>query len=417
MWTKRKVFIFIFSVVAMALSVYLLSLPMFCLGLLFFLYILAIPPPRPALLHITRKLSSRLCFIGDSPGTAIEIHNPDPEMKFVEVWDLMSSRIGVSSGTNGGIYSVRRKSSKSFRYSLFTPYRGDYILGPVKVNVVDPLDLDMIEGDITGDVHSMISVLPYVKDVSEMRSKQVIPKAYPGNFLVKQVGDSTQFWSIRDYVKGDPYKAINWKASARMRRILVNEHEKESTCDVIIVLDGRIVNAVGSIKDNPFEYALRGGAGIASHLLGRGNDVGMVIYSSRVNILMPKGGQSQTDTINTYLTKVLPTGNLPMKFAVDVAKDYFPPKSTVIIFSTLMYDPTILVTIRGLLSGGNNVIVVALSSVEFESSMYFTPPKKAELVSMEHSILIQRLKDIGANVVSWGMREPIETVLAKVNLR
>jgi len=136
-----------------------------------------------------------------------------------------------------------------------------------------------------------------------------------------------------------------------------------------------------------------------------------------VNILMPKGGQSQTDTINTYLTKVLPTGNLPMKFAVDVAKDYFPPKSTVIIFSTLMYDPTILVTIRGLLSGGNNVIVVALSSVEFESSMYFTPPKKAELVSMEHSILIQRLKDIGANVVSWGMREPIETVLAKVNLR
>lgn len=416
MWTKRKVFLFIFTTVTLFLSIFFLSIPILFLGLLLLLYLLVVPPPGKIKIHISREIESKLCFIGERPETSIELHNSTSSTRFVEVWDLMSRRIGVTSGTNGGIYSVRPRSSKSFRYRLFTPYRGDYVLGPVKMVHKDPLGLDVAEDDGTGVMFATLSVLPYKKNVSDVAARQMVPKMFPGNFLVKRVGDSSQFWSIRDYVKGDPYKAINWKASARYRRLLVNEHEKESTCDVIIVVDGRIVNAVGSIRESPFESAIRGGAGIASYLLNRGNDVGMVVYSSKVNIIMPKGGKGQEDTINAYLTKVLPSGNLPMKFAMDVARDYFPPRATVIIFSTLMYDPTILVTVRNLLSCGNRVIIFAQSSAEFESRMFYVVPKKARLVEMEHTILMEKLKDIGACVVSWGMREPIDVVLSKVSL-
>ena len=345
----------------------------------------------------------------------INVTNPGTK-KFIEVWDRIPDRMGVGKGTNGGLFSVKAKGEKSFGYSLFTPCRGDFIMGPVKANLLDPLGLDVVKAETRGDI-TTVSVLPHTKDVTNLESTQVVPKVYPGTFLVKQVGSSTQFWSIRDYVKGDAYKVINWKASARKRSLLVNEHEKESICDVIIVLDARIVNTVGTAKENPFEFAIRGGAGIASHLISHGNDVGMVVYSSKIAVMLPRGGKTQMDSINAYLTKVLPSGNLPMKFAMDVAKGYFPPKSTIIFFTTLMYDPTVVVTIRELVSTGNKVLVVALSSIEFESYMFHQVPSKSKIIDLEFKIILEKIKRMGAKVVSWDVSEPLDVVIDRVNMQ
>ena len=416
MWTKRKILMISISIGAIVFSIYFLSRPVFCIGFLFLVYFLTVPPTRGLEPEITRQMGRNICFIGDEPGVTLTVRNPTESTAFLEIWDMLPDRVGVTKSRNGGFLSIEPANTRDIAYRIRTPYRGDYILGPVKVNVMDPLGLDAGRGKLVGD-HNTLSVLPYVKDVTNLEPRQIVPKAYPGTFLVKQVGTSTQFWSIRDYVKGDPYKAINWKASARKRKLLVNEHEKESTCDVIIVLDGRIVNTVGTIRDNPFEYAMRGGAGIASFLLNHGNDVGLVVYSSKIGIILPRGGKNQLDTINAYLTKLLPSGNLPMNFAMNVAKTYVPPKSTIIIFTTLIYDPTILVTIRDLVTGGSRVIVVALSSSEFETSMFFLPPMKSKMIELEFRIMIEKIKTMGAKVISWYRSEPIDVVIDRVNLQ
>jgi len=416
MWTKRKNYLFLLSITALMFSILFLSIPIFCVGLLFLFYILLAPPIDPACMDMKRTVDRKVCFIGDKPKMKIDVTNPGIKKIYLEVWDRIPDRMGVGKGTNGGLFSIKPKGEKSIGYSLSTPYRGDFILGPMNANLLDPLGMDVLKAETKGDI-TTVSVLPHTKDVTNLESKQVVPKVYPGTFLVNQVGSSTQFWSIRDYVKGDAYKVINWKASARKRRLLVNEHEKESTCDVIIVLDGRIVNTVGTASDNPFEFAIRGGAGIASYLISHGNDVGMVVYSSRIAVILPRGGKTQMDSINAYLTKVLPSGNLPMKFAMDVAKAYFPPKSTIIFFTTLMYDPTVVVTIRELVSTGNRVIVVALSSVEFESTMFYAAPTKSRIIDLEFKIILDRIKRMGAKVVSWNRTEPLDVVIDRVNIQ
>ena len=416
MWTKRKIFMFSISIGLIVFSIFFLSLPIFCIGFLFIIYFLAVPPTGELKPEIARHIDRTLCFIGDEPEVALTVRNPSENIGFFELWDMLPDRVGVGKATNGGFYSIEPGTSRELTYQVITPYRGDYILGPVNINVIDPLGLDMGPSKIFGGFNTL-SVLPYVKDVTNLEPRQIVPKVYPGTFLVKQVGTSTQFWSIRDYVKGDPYKAINWKASARRKKLLVNEHEKESICDVIIVLDGRIVNTVGTIRDNPFEYAMKGGAGIASFLLTHGNDVGLVVYSSKIGIVLPRGGSNQMDTINAYLTKVLPTGNLPMNFAMNVAKAYIPPKSTIIIFTTLIYDPTILVTVRDLVTNGSRVIVVALSSSEFETSMFYLPPVKSKMIELEFRIMMDKIKTVGAKVISWYMNEPIDVVIDRVNMQ
>ena len=416
MWTKKKNYMFLLSVTALIFSIIFLSIPIFCVGLLLLFYLLLACPMDSTCMDVKRSIDRKVCFIGDKPKMNVYIKNPEEKKIYIEVWDRIPDRMGVGKGTNGGLFSVNAKSEKSIEYKLSTPYRGDFILGPLNANLLDPLGLNVLKAETRGDIIT-VSVLPHTKNVTNLASKQIVPKVYPGTYLVKQVGTSTQFWSIRDYVKGDAYRIINWKASARKRSLLVNEHEKESTCDVIVVLDGRIVNTVGTASENPFEFAIRGGAGIASHLISHGNDVGMVVYSSRITVLLPRGGKTQMDSINAYLTKVLPSGNLPMKFAMDVAKGYFPPKSTIVFFTTLLYDPTVVVTIRELISTGNRVIVVALPSIEFESSMFFKVPAKSRIIELEFKIILEKIKRMGAKVVPWDRTEPLDVVIDKVNLQ
>ncbi len=50
--------------------------------------------------------------------------------------------------------------------------------------------------------------------------------------------DPFELQSIRDYAHGDPYRDINWKATARTGRLLVNVHAPASSRPVALLLDG-----------------------------------------------------------------------------------------------------------------------------------------------------------------------------------
>lgn len=59
---------------------------------------------------------------------------------------------------------------------------------------------------------------------------------------VRQIGNNTEFEQIRDYVQGDDYRTINWKASARRTHLMVNVYQDERAQQVFSVIDkGRLM--------------------------------------------------------------------------------------------------------------------------------------------------------------------------------
>ena len=59
---------------------------------------------------------------------------------------------------------------------------------------------------------------------------------------IRRIGNNTEFEQIKDYVNGDDYRTINWKATARRNKLMVNVYSEEKSQQVINVIDkGRVM--------------------------------------------------------------------------------------------------------------------------------------------------------------------------------
>ena len=91
------------------------------------------------------------------------------------------------------------------------------------------------------DHHSDIVIFPQIKEVEEAFLRSRTPKMYTGATTLRTPGQGSEFYSLREYVPGDPFKNINWKAFARTGDLMVNEKCRDAVTDLYILLDSRDV--------------------------------------------------------------------------------------------------------------------------------------------------------------------------------
>jgi uncharacterized protein (DUF58 family) len=58
-----------------------------------------------------------------------------------------------------------------------------------------------------------------------------------GAHLKRRRGEGTDFHQMRDYRVGDSLRQVDWKATARMRRLISREYQDERNQQLIVVPD------------------------------------------------------------------------------------------------------------------------------------------------------------------------------------
>ena len=59
---------------------------------------------------------------------------------------------------------------------------------------------------------------------------------------IRRAGNNTEFEQIKDYVQGDEYRNINWRASARRNQLMVNVYQDERSQQIFNLIDkGRVM--------------------------------------------------------------------------------------------------------------------------------------------------------------------------------
>jgi uncharacterized protein (DUF58 family) len=108
----------------------------------------------------------------------------------------------------------------------------------------------------------------------------------------------TDFDSLREYSRGDDYRKIDWKATARRGKPIVREFEAERNQPVILVVDyGRLMMAdVGKVEklDLVLDSAL-----LLGNAAANANDqLGLLVYADRVERwIPPRRGRSQVGAV------------------------------------------------------------------------------------------------------------------------
>jgi uncharacterized protein (DUF58 family) len=125
-----------------------------------------------------------------------------------------------------------------------------------------------------------------------------------GSKAIRIPGASTEFERLREYVPDDEFRKINWKATARRGKAIVNELQSERSQNVVLMLDcGRLMGARADLPATDEGAALVEGetaAGLAkldyvvntALLLGyvaglRGDRVSLLAYADGVRAFLP----------------------------------------------------------------------------------------------------------------------------------
>lgn len=392
-------------VVALVLSSELFLVASLIAGAMMLLSLATYPPKA----SVERTLSKDVFFEGETVDVDVSLKGKG-QIGNVEIFDRLSPMVEIDNGSNLALLSP---GSNRFGYRVKAPIRGYHNIGSTLLRRWDPLWLWFKEGG--PDNKQEIVVFP---EISPGRTGEILLKNLkhrPGDMRLKRVGLGKEFHSIRDYNTTDPFNTINWKATARRRKLLVNQYEAESVTDVMFLLDSRLVSRVGRIADNPAERGIRLCASLSTEFLKRSNRVGLVIYGTSVNVMKPRGGLSTMDTILHMLTGSTPAGQITLGATVTYSLPYLPPNCPVFIVSALNEDPTVKGALKQLVERGHKITVISPAGIEFERGVYqgkILPKYVLKRIGREN--LLQDLRALGIKVIDWDPSDDVISIMEEV---
>lgn len=164
--------------------------------------------------------------------------------------------------------------------------RGREEAGWFAVRSVGPLGLGVRQGRIA--LPWGVRVYP---NLPASRLKASIAEAArhreTGLRALRHPGEGRQFESLREWVPGDDTRRIDWKATARRRKLITRQYEEERRQQVLIVLDAGRVLAEEIDGESRFEHAVRAAVMLALAAVYHDDNVGVMVFSDRVTHYAP----------------------------------------------------------------------------------------------------------------------------------
>ncbi|CAA9375368.1 DUF58 domain-containing protein [uncultured Nocardioides sp.] len=155
-----------------------------------------------------------------------------------------------SAGATANRHRVRVSRDRGARVAtpLLPVRRGDLAASGVTVRTVGPLGLAARQATL--DVPGTVRSLPPFDSRKHLPSRLARLRDLDGRSAVRVRGQGTEFDSLREYVRGDDVRSIDWRASARNRDVVVRTWQPERDRRVVLVLDTSRTSA-GRVEDVP----------------------------------------------------------------------------------------------------------------------------------------------------------------------
>ncbi|HJM66683.1 MAG TPA: DUF58 domain-containing protein [Candidatus Thalassarchaeaceae archaeon] len=365
--------------------------------------------------QVVRTLSADNLYKGDDLYVELEITNPSwRRTQQLEIYDNVPHEMKLRSGLNYMRVNLGPGETTRVRYVLRCPLRGHYSIGPISIRYRDSFNL--FSQEMYVDHRSDLIVFPQVREIEEAMVRSRTPKMYTGATTLRTPGPGTEFFSLREYVPGDPFKIINWKAYARTGQLIVNEKCRDAVTDVFILVDSRDISRIGTVLKNPLEVGTVAAASLASYFIKRRDSVALAVYDDRLSFLPADTGDKQYFKILSSLAGVAPKGAMPLQAVTNALSSRFSRGSPVFIISALEGDGTTIPAIRDLAGRGHEVIILSPSSVDFERLVSRIPRTSYEVLKLERQNRLTALAGFGARVIDWMPDVELSQALLQVKM-
>jgi uncharacterized protein (DUF58 family) len=188
----------------------------------------------------------------------------------------------------GNKFEIKLEAQANIRqcYILKPNRRGVYHFGFCQLYISTHLGL--VQRRIASAQPQQVKVYPsFIK----LRQYQILAhaasEAESGTKKMRKIGHSLEFEQIKEYVRGDDIRSINWKATARKGELMVNHYVDERSQQVYALIDK------GRLMKMPFygmtllDYAINATLVLCNVSLYRQDKFGLYHFSNESGQLLP----------------------------------------------------------------------------------------------------------------------------------
>jgi uncharacterized protein (DUF58 family) len=153
-------------------------------------------------------------------------------------------------------------------------------------------------------------------------------------------GRGGEFDALREWTPDDEFRAINWKASARRAKLMVEQYDIERSQTVMLALDAGRLMTPRLGEQRKFDYAITAALSVASIAALVDDKVGLLAFASDIlEHIPPRSGSAHTAGMTHRVYDLQPRFE-----EADYSRAFTylrrrQPKRSLVIFFTDMFDP------------------------------------------------------------------------------
>lgn len=270
--------------------------------------------------------------------------------------DLVPLDFGVEppAGVRLDVPPVASGATAEIGYRVHPRHRGDFTFGDVHLRLLGPLGLAQRQASVRGTARA-VRVYPNLRDLRKydlMARRGLQMEA--GTRAIRQAGASTEFERLREYVPDDEYRRINWKATARRGKPIVNELQTERSQNLVVMIDaGRLMAARAdaapatdadavtadetSVGLTKLDHALNAGLLLGYVAALRGDRVAVLGYADSVRAWVPptRGRRAFVAMVQAFYKLASEPVEADHGLAFDFLSARNPRRSLIVLFTDL----------------------------------------------------------------------------------
>ncbi|HMG54285.1 MAG TPA: DUF58 domain-containing protein, partial [Kofleriaceae bacterium] len=175
----------------------------------------------------------------------------------------------------------RQPARAELAIALAPRRRGDHALRAVHARWTGPLGL--IEQRVAARIDKSVGVVPNLGLVRAIALRMFSDRSFMAGLKVEKfIGDGSEFETLREFVPGLDHRAIDWKSSARHRKLLCQEFRAERNHQVVLAVDAGQLMAEPVAGVPKLDHAINAAILLGWFCLRTGDRVGLLGFDERV---------------------------------------------------------------------------------------------------------------------------------------
>ena len=362
---------------------------------------------RPIRLRVRRRLP-RVLSLGDETKIRIEINNRSGQWLSMQLIDELPFQLQIRDFHQQ--VALAANEGVELTYTIRPLERGAYEFGDVILYLSTRIGL--LERRFQKELATELPVYPSIIQMKqfELRAFDRVSQ-FAGIKQMRRIGHSYEFDQIKNYVRGDDYRSVNWKATGRRASLMVNQYEDERAQQVYCVIDKSRSMRMPFAGLSLMDYAINTSLVLSNIALKKHDRAGLITFSDKIGSVLK--ADSKAAQLNRILQTLYKEKERPLEANFELlyylSRKLISGRSLLLLFSNFesMYALDRVLPILRRVNSFHLLVVVFFENTEIRDFVN-QPARTVEDIYQqtvarqflaEKSAMVQKLKQYGIQAI------------------